>query len=152
MRHPAAAAALLAALLALSPLSLSAQVTAIRAGRLLDPDKGTISTNQVILVEKGKFTAVGADVAIPRDATVIDLSDLTVMPGLVDTHNHLAITYKEEPESNVYYFTYVMDPTPLRAIQAASARRPSSAQSPGSIWRRSGACPRSRPGAASMER
>jgi imidazolonepropionase-like amidohydrolase len=120
MRHPAASVALLAALLALPPLSLSAQVTAIRAGRLLDPDKGTISTNQVILVENGKFTAVGAGVAIPRDATVIDLSDLTVMPGLVDTHNHLAITYKEEPESNVYYFTYVMDPTPLRAIQAAS--------------------------------
>jgi imidazolonepropionase-like amidohydrolase len=120
MRHPAASVALLAALLALPPLSLSAQVTAIRAGRLLDPDKGTISTNQVILVENGKFTAVGAGVAIPRDATVIDLSDLTVMPGLVDTHNHLAITYNEEPESNVYYFTYVMDPTPLRAIQAAS--------------------------------
>ena len=98
----------------------SAQVTAIRAGRLLDPASGTVSANQVILVEQGKFTAVGAGVAIPRDATVIDLSDLTVMPGLVDTHNHLAITYKEEPESNVYYFTYVMDPTPLRAIQAAS--------------------------------
>jgi imidazolonepropionase-like amidohydrolase len=120
MRHAAASAALLATLLALPPLSLSAQVTAIRAGRLLDPDKGTISTNQVILVEKGKFTAVGAGVPIPRDATVIDLTDLTVMPGLVDTHNHLAITYKEEPESNVYYFTYIMDPTPLRAIQAAS--------------------------------
>jgi imidazolonepropionase-like amidohydrolase len=108
-------------LLGLLPISaLSPQVTAIRAGRLLDPAKGTIATNQVILVEKAKFTAVGADVAIPRDATVIDLSDLTVMPGLVDTHNHLALTYKEEPESNVYYFTYVMDPTPLRAIQAAS--------------------------------
>jgi len=115
---PAAAALLLLALLPLS--DLSAQVTAIRAGRLLDPEAGTVSTNQVILVEKGKFTAVGANVAIPRDATVIDLSDLTVMPGLVDAHNHLAITYKEEPESNVYYFTYVMDPTPLRAIQAAS--------------------------------
>jgi imidazolonepropionase-like amidohydrolase len=124
MRFPAASAAPAAAallLLALLPLSdLSSQVTAIRAGRLLDPEAGTVSANQVILVEKGKFTAVGANVAIPRDATVIDLSDLTVMPGLVDAHNHLAITYKEEPESNVYYFTYVMDPTPLRAIQAAS--------------------------------
>ena len=42
------------------------------------------------------------------------------MPGFVDTHNHLALTYKEEPESNVYYLTYVLDSTPLRAIQAAS--------------------------------
>jgi len=96
------------------------QVTAIRAGRLLDPEAGTISTNQIILVENGKFTAVGAGVAIPAGAEVIDLSDLTVMPGLVDAHNHLAITYKEVPEHNVYYLTYVLDPTPLRAIQAAS--------------------------------
>jgi imidazolonepropionase-like amidohydrolase len=43
-----------------------------------------------------------------------------VLPGLVDAHNHLALTYKEQPESNVYYLTYVLDSTPLRAIQAAS--------------------------------
>jgi imidazolonepropionase-like amidohydrolase len=38
----------------------------------------------------------------------------------VDAHNHLALTYKEDPENNIYYLTYVMDSTPLRAIQAAS--------------------------------
>ncbi|HEX9631065.1 MAG TPA: amidohydrolase family protein [Gemmatimonadales bacterium] len=97
-----------------------AQVTAIRAGRLLDPEAGTVSANQVILVENGKFTAVGGNVAIPRGAEVIDLSTLTVMPGLVDAHNHLALTYKEVPENNVYYLTYVLDGTPLRAIQAVS--------------------------------
>jgi imidazolonepropionase-like amidohydrolase len=43
-----------------------------------------------------------------------------VLPGLVDAHNHLALTYKAEPESNVYYLTYVLDGTPLRAIQAVS--------------------------------
>src|SRR4029453_13101093 len=67
-----------------------------------------------------KFTAIGSNVTVPQGAEVIDLSQLTVLPGLVDAHNHLALTYKEEPESNVYYFTYVMDSTPLRAIQAAS--------------------------------
>jgi imidazolonepropionase-like amidohydrolase len=97
-----------------------AQVTAIRAGRLLDPEAGSVAGNQVILVENGKFTAVGGNVAIPSGAEVIDLSDLTVMPGLVDAHNHLAITYKEVPEHNVYYLTYVLDPTPLRALQAMS--------------------------------
>jgi len=102
------------------PPQLAAQVPAIRAGGLVDPDAGVLARNQVILVEGGKFTAIGANLAIPRGAEVIDLSDLTVVPGLVDAHNHLALTYKAEPESNVYYFTYVMDPTPLRAIQAAS--------------------------------
>lgn len=121
MRRLSAVVLLLTAALTLSIAGNAlAQVTAIRAGRLLDPEAGTVSTNQVILVENGKFTAVGANVAIPSGAEVIDLSNLTVMPGLVDAHNHLAITYKEVPEHNVYYFTYVMDPTPLRAIQAAS--------------------------------
>ena len=108
------------ALSVLATLPASAQVTAIRAGRLVDTEAGTTAANQVILVEGGKFTAVGPDVAIPADATVIDLSDLTVLPGLVDAHNHLALTYKEEPEHNVYYLTYVLDGTPLRAIQAVS--------------------------------
>jgi imidazolonepropionase-like amidohydrolase len=107
-------------LLVATALPAAAQVTAIRAGRLLDPEAGTVLTNQVILVENGRFTALGPTVAVPAGAQVIDLSQLTVMPGLVDTHNHLALTYKEEPESNVYYLTYVLDSTPLRAIQAAS--------------------------------
>ena len=98
----------------------SGPVTAIRAGRLVDPEAGTIANNQTILVQNGRFTAIGSGVAIPAGAQVIDLSGLTVLPGLVDAHNHLALTYKEEPERNIYYLTYVLDPTPLRAIQAAS--------------------------------
>ena len=98
----------------------AAPITAIKAGRLVDPTTGTIATNQIILVQNGHFTAVGANVAIPAGATVIDLSALTVVPGLVDAHNHLALTYKEVPERNNYYLTTILDDTPLRAIQAVS--------------------------------
>ena len=76
--------------------------------------------NQIILVEGERIRAVGSNVAIPAGAEVIDLSKLTVLPGLVDAHTHMAMTYKEVPENNIYYFTYVLDSTPLRAIQAAS--------------------------------
>jgi imidazolonepropionase-like amidohydrolase len=100
--------------------AVQAQVTAIRAGRLIDPETATIAANQVILVENGRFTAVGGNVTVPRGAEVIDLSQLAVVPGLVDAHNHLALTYKEVPENNVYYLTYVLDGTPLRTIQAVS--------------------------------
>ena len=118
-RFAALGAAFTVALLAAAPL-MAQQVTAIRAGRLIDPEAGTTLTNQVILVQDGRFTAIGPNLPIPSGARVIDLSQLTVTPGLVDAHNHLALTYKEEPESNIYYLTYVLDSTPLRAIQAAS--------------------------------
>ncbi len=97
-----------------------APVTAIRAGRLLDPDAGRILTNHVILVEGTRIREVGPNVAIPAGAQVIDLSNMMVMPGLVEAHNHLALTYKPVPENNVYYYTYVQESTALRAIQAAS--------------------------------
>ena len=102
------------------PFALGAQVTAIRAGRLVDPETGRATANAVILVEGERITAAGAGVAVPAGAAVIDLSGLTVLPGLVDTHTHLGITYKDVPEHDYYYLTYIMDSTPLRAIQAAS--------------------------------
>jgi len=109
---------------AITSATLSAQapatVTAIRAGRLLDPEAGRILTNQIILIEGTRIRDVGPNVAIPAGAQVIDLSRMTVLPGLVEAHNHLALTYKPEPESNIYYYTYVAESTALRAIQAAS--------------------------------
>ena len=93
--------AVLTGITMLSTAPASGQVMAIRAGGLVDPEAGVRTTNQVIVVEDGRITAVGT--SVPNGAQVIDLSHLTVLPGLVDAHNHLALTYKEEPESNIYY-------------------------------------------------
>ncbi len=102
------------------PGVVCAQVTALRVGHLVDPETGNAAANQIVLVDAGKFTAIGANVSIPAGAEVIDLSQYYVSPGLVDAHNHLAITYKMEPENNQYYLTSVMDSTAIRAIQAVS--------------------------------
>ena len=92
-----------------TPTAVSAgqlTTTAVRAGVLIDPEAGTATSDQVILVEGGQITAVGGDITVPAGAQVIDLSDLTVLPGLVDAHNHLGLTYKDDPERNIYYLTY----------------------------------------------
>jgi len=114
------AAALHAQAPAQPPGQAAAPITAIRAGRLLDPEAGAVRANQVILIEGTRIREVGSNVVIPAGAQVIDLSKFTVLPGFVDAHNHLALTYKPEPENNVYYYTYVQESTALRAIQAAS--------------------------------
>ena len=99
---------------------LSGQVSALRVGHLVDPDKGTVANNQIILIENGKYSAIGANLAIPAGAEVVDLSQYWVTQGLVDAHNHLALTYKMLPENNSYYLTTVLDSTAIRAIQAVS--------------------------------
>ena len=68
----------------------SAQITAIKAGRLVDPDAGTVLSDQVILIDDNKIKAVGKALSIPAGARIIDLSHMTVLPGLIDCHTHLA--------------------------------------------------------------
>jgi imidazolonepropionase-like amidohydrolase len=65
-------------------------LTAIRAGRLVDVERGEVRRDQVILVRGDRITAVQPAAAkIPSGARVVDLSRYTVLPGLIDCHSHL---------------------------------------------------------------
>jgi imidazolonepropionase-like amidohydrolase len=96
-----------------------AQVTAIRAGKIVDLETGKISANQVILVEGQDIKAIGADVQIPAGATVIDLSKFTLMPGMMDAHAHLCMNTQHKRDGGRYYFTTLLDSNTKRAIQGA---------------------------------
>jgi imidazolonepropionase-like amidohydrolase len=61
----------------------------LRAARMFDPANGQMIKDAVIIVEGDKVAAVGANLSIPRDAKVIDLGDVTVLPGLIDAHTHM---------------------------------------------------------------
>src|SRR5258708_8594744 len=65
------------------------QLIAIRAGRLFDARSGTMLTNQVVIVRGDRIAEVGSGLAIPSGANVIDLSNVTVMPGMIDAHVHI---------------------------------------------------------------
>jgi imidazolonepropionase-like amidohydrolase len=70
-----------------------ARVIVLRGGRLLTITHGTIE-NGVLVMENGKITAVGAAdaVQVPKNARVIDVSGMTVYPGLIDSETHLGLT------------------------------------------------------------
>ncbi len=110
-------------LLVLGTSTLQAQVTAIRAGALIDPVSGTVARDQIILVEGKTVKAAGAKLAIPRGATVIDLSGSAVLPGLFDAHTHLCMTVNMQRDAGNYYYTTLNDPDTYRAIQGVANAR-----------------------------
>lgn len=76
----------------------SAQMVAVRAGRLLDPASGSLRQNQIILIDGSMIKAVGSNIAIPAGARVIDLAAMTVLPGLIDSHTHELLQPEDEGE------------------------------------------------------
>ena len=107
---------LVALILAGTSAALQAQTIAIRAGRLIDPESGTTSSNQVILIEGGLIQAVGGSVSIPPNVKVIDLTKATVLPGLFDMHTHLCMVVKASRDGGHYFYTTLNDPDSARAI------------------------------------
>ena len=74
----------------------------LKGGKLLTVSHGTIE-NGVLVMEGGKIAAVGgaSSVTIPRDARVIDVSGMTVYPGLIDSETSLGLTeISAEPSTN----------------------------------------------------
>jgi|HubBroStandDraft_2_1064218.scaffolds.fasta_scaffold711484_1 imidazolonepropionase-like amidohydrolase len=71
--------------------SQTPQVVAVRPGRLFDSKSGQLLTRQVVLIQGDRISEVGSEdqVKIPPGAQVIDLSQSTVLPGLIDGHSHV---------------------------------------------------------------
>jgi len=98
--------------------------TIIRAGRVFDSEKGTMSGPQEILVMKGRIESVGPTVTAPKGARIVDLSKYTVLPGLIDAHTHLL--YLEDPKNGGALEgvkAVTIEGTPLRALHGAARAR-----------------------------
>jgi imidazolonepropionase-like amidohydrolase len=96
-----------------------AQTIAIRAGRLIDGTGEKPLECVTILVEKNKILSLGRDLAIPANATVIDVGNQTVLPGFIDVHTHIMYVGAADYGANLY-----KNSIPFRAICAvASARK-----------------------------
>jgi len=75
--------------LLIEPAIAADQVIALKAARLFDGKSRALIQDGVVLAQGDKITDVGANVAIPPGAQVIDLGDATLSPGFIDAHTHL---------------------------------------------------------------
>ena len=93
----------------------ASKITYIKAGRLFDGTGDRYRENVVIVVQDDRIQAVNpaGSGSIPRDATVIDLSHATVLPGLIDCHTHLGS--RADRYDEIYYFK----DTPFQSAFAA---------------------------------
>jgi imidazolonepropionase-like amidohydrolase len=83
----------IAVALLIEPAIAADQVVALKAARLFDGKSRALIQDGVVLVQGDKITDVGANVAVPPDAQVIDLGDATLSPGFIDAHTHLTSDY-----------------------------------------------------------
>jgi len=115
MRRNSVLSAVVVIFAAAAILSAQAQVVAVRAGKMFDPKSGTNLANQVVLISGDKITDVGpADrVKPPAGARVIDLSQATVLPGLIDGHVHLT-----DAQGNLQHQMMVALNTATRSLNA----------------------------------
>ena len=92
--------AVLVALLLVAPgahAQVESDTIVVKADRMLDVVTGRVVEDVVVVVSGGKITDVrtGTD-AVPQDARVIDLGDVTLMPGFIDMHTHLTGQISED--------------------------------------------------------
>ena len=73
------------------------RLTALRAAALFDGSRSTLVRDPLVLIDGGTIVAVGSGVPAPEHADVTDLGGATLLPGLVDTHVHLAFDASPDP-------------------------------------------------------
>jgi len=84
---------------------------AVRAGRLFDSKTGRMLARQVVVISGERIVDIGAEpqIKIPPGAEILDLTQLTVLPGLIDAHTHMFNTRKPKGSTEDYMLVAVQN-------------------------------------------
>jgi imidazolonepropionase-like amidohydrolase len=93
----------------------------LRCGRLIDGKAQSAVENAVILVEGERIRQVGAGLAVPAGAQVVDLGRSTCLPGLIDNHTHILL--QGDITAADYDQQLLKESIPYRTIRATVAAR-----------------------------
>ena len=117
LRCAALLAALLLAASATGQAQSSEETIVLKAGWIFDAVSGDIRQDAVVVVRGGVIEAVGGDADMFQAARIIDLGDVTLLPGFIDAHSHLTL----EPDANYYRksFNELLRPPAEQALYAA---------------------------------
>ncbi len=95
-------------------------LTYIKAGYLYDSKNNTLLQNKLITIKGTKIISVSDFKTIPKNAEIIDLSDYTVLPGLIDAHTHVLFSQEaNEDFAEHSIHTLTMESDALRVLRGS---------------------------------
>ena len=94
--------------------AFSQSIVVLKAARLFDGKSDSIVQPGIVVITGNKITAVGG--AVPAGAKVMDLGDVTLLPGFIDSHTHLSMAFN--PDYNGARLLALERPLSERAIRA----------------------------------
>ena len=97
------------------------QTIVLKAARLFDGKSNTLVQNGVVIVQGDKIVDVGANLAAPEGAQVIDLGDATLSPGFMDAHTHITLDYTDFNKRRMEELSLNVAEQTLRATTYARA-------------------------------
>lgn len=112
---------LLTIVLIVSGAQSRAQVRVLKAGMIVNPETGKTLSNAMVIVEGERIKSIGTGLPVPTGAETIDLSSMTLLPGMIDSHTHMCDMFdaKQDVGGELLLYSLVVS-TADRAFHGAA--------------------------------